>query len=64
MYLSQVVNGLLLPVVLVFMLILINDERIMGRHTNSPIFNLIAIALSVAMAGMALTSGMMVILKR
>jgi Mn2+/Fe2+ NRAMP family transporter len=64
MYLSQVVNGILLPVVLVFMLILINDKAIMGRHTNSPVFNLIAIVLSVAVAGMALTSGVMGLLKR
>ncbi|MFA6345717.1 MAG: divalent metal cation transporter, partial [Syntrophales bacterium] len=35
MYYSQVVNGLLLPVVLVFMLILVNDRRIMGDYTNS-----------------------------
>jgi len=50
--------------VLVFMLILINDKRIMGRHTNSPVFNLIAVTLSVAVAGMALGSGVMGLIHR
>jgi Mn2+/Fe2+ NRAMP family transporter len=42
MFLSQVVNGAVLPFVLVFMLILINDKSLMGRHTNGPFFNVIA----------------------
>jgi NRAMP (natural resistance-associated macrophage protein)-like metal ion transporter len=51
MYLSQVVNGILLPVVLVCMLILVNDRQIMGTYTNSRIQNVITIALSIAIAG-------------
>jgi len=42
MFLSQVVNGAVLPFVLVFMLILINDKGLMGNHTNGPVFNAIA----------------------
>ena len=42
MFLSQVLNGVLLPVVLLFMLLLINDERIVGPHRNSAAFNAIA----------------------
>jgi Mn2+/Fe2+ NRAMP family transporter len=42
MFLSQVVNGAVLPFVLVFMLILINDARIMGKYANGPVFNAIA----------------------
>jgi Mn2+/Fe2+ NRAMP family transporter len=42
MFISQVVNGAVLPFVLIFMLILINDKRLMGDYTNSHIFNLIA----------------------
>ncbi len=34
MLISQDVNGVLLPVVLVFMLKLVNDRRIMGHHVN------------------------------
>jgi len=36
---SQVVNGILLPIVLVFILILVNDSKIMGTHTNGRIYN-------------------------
>ena len=42
MFLSQVLNGILLPVVLIFMLLLTNDEQIIGPHRNSAIFNAIA----------------------
>ena len=41
MYFSQVGNGILLPVILVFMLRLINDKRLMGEFTNSRTFNII-----------------------
>ena len=51
---SQVLNGILLPAVLLLMLRLINDREVMGAHVNSPLLNLIAwstaaivIALSV-----------------
>jgi Mn2+/Fe2+ NRAMP family transporter len=42
MYLSQTLNGILLPFVLIFMLLLINDRAIMGARVNSPVYNLIA----------------------
>ncbi|MDI9570728.1 MAG: Nramp family divalent metal transporter [Pseudomonadota bacterium] len=42
MYYSQVINGLLLPFVLIFMLILVNDRRIMGEHVNGRTMNIIA----------------------
>ena len=47
--LSQVANGVLLPFVLVFMLILINRPRLMGEYRNGPWGNSIAIATSVIM---------------
>lgn len=40
--LSQVANGIVLPFVLVFMLLLINDRELMGEHVNSRRFNVIA----------------------
>jgi len=49
MLISQDINGILLPVVLVFMLKLINNKRIMGEHTNSPVFNVIAWATTVVL---------------
>jgi len=42
MFLSQTLNGILLPFVLIFMLLLINDRAIMGARVNSPAYNLIA----------------------
>lgn len=42
MFLSQVLNGIVLPFVLVVMLLLINDKNLMGEYVNGPAFNLIA----------------------
>lgn len=39
---SQVLNGILLPVVLIFMLRLINRQELMGKYTNSRWFNAVA----------------------
>ena len=39
---SQVLNGVLLPIVIIFMLILINRKDLMGEHVNSRWFNVIA----------------------
>ena len=44
--LSQNLNGILLPIVLVFMLILVNKPRIMGTHTNPAWLNVIAWGLT------------------
>jgi NRAMP (natural resistance-associated macrophage protein)-like metal ion transporter len=40
--LSQVANGVLLPFVLIFMLLLTNDRELMGQYANSRRFNVIA----------------------
>jgi Mn2+/Fe2+ NRAMP family transporter len=42
MLISQVVNGALLPFVLIFMLVLINKKELMGEYVNSKAFNVIA----------------------
>jgi Mn2+/Fe2+ NRAMP family transporter len=39
---SQVVNGAVLPFVLIFMLLLINKKDLMGEYVNKPTFNIIA----------------------
>lgn len=49
MLISQVTNGLLLPFVLIFMLILVNNKRLMGNYTNSRIYNIAATATIVLM---------------
>ena len=47
--LSQVVNGGVLPFVLIFMLLLINKKELMDEHVNSRTFNFIAGATTVIM---------------
>jgi Mn2+/Fe2+ NRAMP family transporter len=47
--LSQVVNGIVLPFVLIFMLLLINKKDLMGEYVNSRVFNVIAWATVVTM---------------
>jgi NRAMP (natural resistance-associated macrophage protein)-like metal ion transporter len=53
---SQVLNGVLLPIVLVLMLLLINNKRLMGAWTNSPAFNIIAWATVVIVGALTLIS--------
>jgi NRAMP (natural resistance-associated macrophage protein)-like metal ion transporter len=52
--LSQVLNGILLPFVLIFMVLLINKVDIMGEWTNSRSFNLVSWATVVIMIGLTL----------
>jgi NRAMP (natural resistance-associated macrophage protein)-like metal ion transporter len=47
--LSQVVNGVVLPFVLIFMLLLINKKDLMGEYVNTRTFNVIAWATTVVM---------------
>src|ERR1700676_1726512 len=47
--LSQVANGVWLPVVLIFMILFINRRHLMGDQVNTPTFNVIAWVTSVAM---------------
>ncbi len=46
---SQVANGVWLPIVLIFMLLLINRRDLMGRMTNGRLFNWIAWTSSIVM---------------
>jgi hypothetical protein len=46
---SQVVNGAVLPFVLIFMLLLINKKELMGEYVNKPTFNIIAWATTAIM---------------
>lgn len=60
MFWSQVVNGLVLPVVLVFMLVLVNDRSQMGVHVNSRFYNAICICVIalIAMVSLAMPVAM------
>jgi NRAMP (natural resistance-associated macrophage protein)-like metal ion transporter len=50
--LSQVLNGVLLPVVIILMLLLINRRDLMGEYKNSRVFNGIAWTTSIIVIGM------------
>jgi NRAMP (natural resistance-associated macrophage protein)-like metal ion transporter len=50
---SQVLNGMLLPVVLVCMILLINNKKIMGTHVNKPINNFIGWTTVVVLIGLS-----------
>jgi Mn2+/Fe2+ NRAMP family transporter len=54
MFLSQVANGILLPFILVFMLLLVNNRRLMGVYTNSRVFNTVAWITVVVMIMLSL----------
>jgi len=49
MFLSQVANGIALPLVLVFMLLLVNREELMGDRVNGRFFNAVAWVTTVVM---------------
>jgi NRAMP (natural resistance-associated macrophage protein)-like metal ion transporter len=50
--LSQVLNGILLPAILIYMLLLINKRNLMGKYVNSPAFNWIAWVSAVIIIGL------------
>lgn len=57
--LSQEINGLILAVILIFMIVLVNDRRVMGRHVNGPVVNVIGgatVALLVVLIALLLAS--------
>jgi len=51
---SQVINGMLLPVVLVCMILLVNNKKIMGKYVNKPINNIIGWSAIVILIGLSL----------
>ncbi|MBM3724837.1 MAG: divalent metal cation transporter [Acidobacteria bacterium] len=50
--LSQVINGVLLPIVLIFMVLLVNRRRLMKEWTNSVIYNGVAWGAVIVMIGL------------
>jgi len=52
--LSQVVNGVVLPFVLIFMLLLINKKEVMGEYVNTRLFNAVAWLTTVVMIGLTM----------
>ena len=53
--LSQVLNGILLPVILILILRLVNRQDLMGEWVNSKLDNILAYGTVVVMIGLSLT---------
>jgi len=51
--LSQVLNGVLLPIIIILMLVLINRKDLMGGHVNSRSFNAIAWVTAIVVIGLS-----------
>jgi len=51
---AQAVNGILLPVIIIFMLKLINRPEIMGKHTNSRVYNIVVWSMCIALIVMTI----------
>ncbi|MEK6671842.1 MAG: divalent metal cation transporter, partial [Nitrospirota bacterium] len=52
MWMSQVLNGVMLPFVLIFILRLVNDAELMGSYTNTKSLNWIAWSTTVIIIGL------------
>jgi NRAMP (natural resistance-associated macrophage protein)-like metal ion transporter len=50
---AQSLNGILLPVILIFTLLLINNPRVMGEHVNGRVRNVVAWGFTAALIGMS-----------
>ena len=50
---SQVLNGVVLPFVLIFMLLLINKKELMGEYVNTRLFNVVAWTTTVLIVGLS-----------
>ncbi|MGZ4941487.1 MAG: NRAMP family divalent metal transporter [Halobacteriota archaeon] len=53
LFISQVFLGILLPFVLIYMLLIINDKNVMGEHVNTRSYNYIAWATVVVTIGLS-----------
>ena len=53
--LSQVLNGVLLPLVIIFMLLLINRTDLMGEYVNSRWLNVVGWLTAIIVIGLSLT---------
>ncbi len=51
---TQVINGLLLPVILFAILKLVNNKELMGEHVNGPLFNVAAWSTAVVVTALSL----------
>ncbi|NLH46755.1 MAG: Nramp family divalent metal transporter [Acholeplasmataceae bacterium] len=46
---SQVINGVLLPPILIFMMLIANDINLMGEYANSKLYNIVALIFTMVL---------------
>ena len=51
---TQVINGVLLPIILFAVLRLVNDRELMGEYVNGPVYNLTAWATAIIVSALSL----------
>jgi len=51
---TQVINGLLLPVILIAILRLVNNPDLMGKHVNGPVYNVAAWLTTIIVSALSL----------
>ena len=59
MLFAQTVQGILLPIILIFILLLLNNRDVMGKHVNSTFYNIVAL---ISVAGIVLASLILLVL--
>jgi len=62
MYLSQVFDGLLLPIILVFVMLMSRDRRIMGKLTSGPVLQALGwvVTGSISILSVALVASQLI----
>ncbi len=64
---TQVINGVLLPVVLICMILLVNNRKIMGEYVNKPLNNIVGwgtVGALIILSAMLLFSPLMNLIKK
>lgn len=51
---TQVINGVLLPIILIVVLKLVNNRELMGSHVNGPIYNVAAWATTIIVSALSI----------
>ncbi|HEY2331346.1 MAG TPA: hypothetical protein VGH94_05470, partial [Acidimicrobiales bacterium] len=57
----QIINGLVAPVILIFILTLANRRSVLGTAVNGPRFNIVATVSVVAVAALALVAALVAV---
>lgn len=50
---AQAANGLLLPIIAIFLMVVMNNRRLMGKHRNGPVANTLGWIICIVVTGLA-----------